>query len=54
MSFRKKNNTIVNMERNHAIGRIINRTNIVIAESTIKFERHIIECVNQIIKEELK
>jgi hypothetical protein len=54
MGFTKKNKNIVDLERMHAIGRIINRTNVVISEATFKFESHILDSVKQIIKEELK
>lgn len=44
----------VQMDKNHQIGRYINRMNAVIQESTLQLERHLMEMSKQIAKEEFK
>lgn len=50
----KKNKTVKDMQRRHQIGRVINRMNAVIRESTLELESHLIQSFQQIAKEELK
>lgn len=53
LSFGGKKNA-KQLEHQHAIGRYINRMNIVIQESILQFEKHLIEMSKQIAKEEFK
>jgi len=53
LSFGSKKN-VKELEHQHSVGRYINRMNVVIQESTLQLERHLMECSKQIAKEEFK